>query len=56
MTQNYGQAPKWTRESPAPPAVEGEDAPWEGEGEGEGAPGEGAPVPEDEGLDYEGGD
>jgi FHA domain len=52
MTQNYGQAPKWSKETPAPPVAEDEGVPWEGEG----APGEEGPVPEDEGLDYEGDD
>lgn len=50
MTQNYGQAPKWSKDAPAPPPVgEDESVPWEEEG----APGEEAPVPEDEAPDYE---
>jgi uncharacterized protein YkwD len=53
MTQNYGQPPKWSKDAPAAaPVAEDESVPWEEEG----APGEGVPVPEDEGLDYEGDD
>ncbi|MCK6461936.1 MAG: CAP domain-containing protein, partial [Planctomycetes bacterium] len=52
MTQNYGQAPKWSKDTPAPPAIEDEGVPWEGEG----APGEGESPAGDEGLDYEDGD
>jgi hypothetical protein len=37
---------------PAPPAIEDDGVPWEGEG----APGEGESPAEDEGLDYEDGD
>ncbi|HEX5135790.1 MAG TPA: FHA domain-containing protein [Planctomycetota bacterium] len=54
MTQNYGQAPQWTKE---PGVVStGEDAdegnPWEEEG----VPGDEGPTPEDEAPDYEEGD
>lgn len=61
MCQNYGQAPKWSKEAPPKEegAASGEDAgngeknvPWEEEG----AAGEGGATPGDEGLDYEGED
>jgi len=55
MTQNYGQAPKWSKDAPKPEksaGEEGTEVPWREEG----APGEGGPAPDDEGLDYEDGD
>jgi len=54
MTQNYGQAPKWSKDAgiAAPEEAMKEGRPWEEEG----VPGEEGPVPEDEGLDYEDGD
>ncbi len=45
MTQNYGQAPKWSKEAPAAAAAEsnGENVPWEEDGV----------AGQEEGLDYE---